>query len=111
MYVGDYVYFFLYERLTFWLIYAAVPSLGLQGKDNIFGSGSGLIVLDNVMCEGNETNLLMCEHNAIFQSNCDHAQDAAVVCEGTISFLTGLAAYYIIMLVQIAHLLQSFIAH
>lgn len=79
--------------------------MGLQGKDNIFGSGSGLIVLDNVMCEGNETNLLMCGHNAIFQSNCDHAQDAAVICEGKISFLTGLAVYYI-MLVQ-----QSFIAH
>lgn len=94
----------------FWLIYA-VPSLGLQGKDNIFGSGSGLIVLDNVMCEGNETNLLMCGHNAIFQSNCDHAQDAAVICEGTISFLTGLAAYYIMLAIIHSPFFQTFTCH
>lgn len=34
------------------------------------------------MCQGSEANLLMCEHNARFDTNCDHSEDAAVICGG-----------------------------
>lgn len=52
----------------------------LNGRDNVYGSGNGSIVLDNVVCSGNEDNLLLCAHNNIFENNCDHLEDAAVVC-------------------------------
>ena len=48
-----------------------------------FGSGSGDIFLDNVVCRGNEPSLLECNTKSIGQHNCDHSEDAGVRCEGT----------------------------
>ena len=48
-----------------------------------FGSGSGAILLDNVVCRGTESSLLECNTNPIGQHNCDHSEDAGVRCEGT----------------------------
>ncbi|XP_033634052.1 scavenger receptor cysteine-rich type 1 protein M130-like isoform X1 [Asterias rubens] len=50
-----------------------------------FGEGTGLIVLDNVMCNGDETSLLACEHAGIGINNCQHDEDAGVVCSGPIT--------------------------
>ncbi|XP_071493771.1 scavenger receptor cysteine-rich domain-containing protein DMBT1-like [Diadema antillarum] len=47
-----------------------------------FGRGQGLIVLDNVQCQGREQNLADCRHNGFFQHNCQHTEDAGVVCAG-----------------------------
>ena len=52
----------------------------MRGIDSTFGSGSGPILLDNVVCDGNEADLLACAHNPLFETNCDHQEDAAVVC-------------------------------
>ena len=54
----------------------------LKGIDSIYGSGNGSIILDNVVCNGIEDNLLLCAHNELFDTNCDHTEDAAVVCGG-----------------------------
>ena len=54
----------------------------LKGKESVYGSGSGRIILDNVVCTGREDNLLLCSHNDLFETNCDHSEDAAVVCNG-----------------------------
>ena len=55
----------------------AVPNAG-------FGEGSGSIILDDVMCVGNETNILDCARGAeIYASNCEHREDVAVRCQGT----------------------------
>lgn len=47
-----------------------------------FGRGQGRIVLDNVQCQGREQNLADCRHNGFFQHNCQHTEDAGVVCAG-----------------------------
>uniref|UniRef100_A0A672Y7Z0 SRCR domain-containing protein n=1 Tax=Sphaeramia orbicularis TaxID=375764 RepID=A0A672Y7Z0_9TELE len=48
-----------------------------------FGQGSGVIWLDNVMCTGTESNLMECQHQGFGIHDCDHQEDAGVVCEGS----------------------------
>lgn len=45
-----------------------------------FGPGHGPIQLDNLKCTGMEANLLQCSHIAWHVHNCDHSEDASVVC-------------------------------
>ena len=45
-----------------------------------FGGGSGLILLDDVQCTGNEDNLSQCPHIGIGNHNCVHSEDAGVRC-------------------------------
>ena len=58
-----------------------------------FGSGfSRPIILDDVTCSGNEANILGCSYD--FISNCDHSEDAGVICgvvclNGTVRLATG----------------------
>ncbi|NXF06866.1 DMBT1 protein, partial [Smithornis capensis] len=45
-----------------------------------FGPGSGNILLDDVQCKGDEENLMNCAHEGIPVHNCQHNQDASVIC-------------------------------
>ena len=45
-----------------------------------FGYGNGKIWLSNVNCKGNETTLLNCV-SGLGASDCDHHEDASVICE------------------------------
>ena len=47
-----------------------------------YGEGNGDILLDDVVCSGNEENLLECVHNPLFTTNCIHSEDAGVNCLG-----------------------------
>ena len=48
-----------------------------------FGEGNGSILLDNLVCEGDESSLLNCASDvAIGYSDCQHSEDAGVKCEG-----------------------------
>ena len=49
-----------------------------------FGSGAGLIVLDDVRCVGNESTLLSCRASEIGAHNCLPTEDAGVFCPGEI---------------------------
>ena len=53
-----------------------------------FGQGSGPILLDDVMCLGNENNLLDCGRPPVEQHNCLHSEDAGAVCFNVGKFAT-----------------------
>ncbi|PIK48883.1 putative deleted in malignant brain tumors 1 protein-like isoform X1 [Apostichopus japonicus] len=46
-----------------------------------FGEGTGEIHLDDVVCSGQETELLSCSYSSI--DNCNHGEDAGVICQLT----------------------------
>ena len=40
------------------------------------------IILDNVVCQGQETSLFQCTHNDVGVHDCDNSNIAGVKCEG-----------------------------
>ena len=42
----------------------------------------GDILLDNVVCTGDELNIAQCRHRGFNVSNCGHDEDAGVICTG-----------------------------
>ncbi|XP_029466616.1 deleted in malignant brain tumors 1 protein-like [Rhinatrema bivittatum] len=56
-------------------------AIGAPGNAH-FGEGSGNIFLDEVVCAGNESSLFQCHHSDWNVHNCDHSEDAGVICSG-----------------------------
>ena len=50
----------------------------------MYGSGSGTILLDDIECFGNESNLFECRQKS-GSHDCTHDEDAAVVCMGMLT--------------------------
>ncbi|XP_070836716.1 scavenger receptor cysteine-rich domain-containing protein DMBT1-like [Chaetodon trifascialis] len=49
-------------------------------KSAHFGQGAGEILLDEVTCSGSEKSLTECQHRGFGKHNCEHGEDAGVVC-------------------------------
>ena len=45
-----------------------------------FGEGDGVIWLNIVSCDGDEESLQSCPNLQVGAHNCDHSEDAGVIC-------------------------------
>ncbi|KAJ0068225.1 hypothetical protein NL108_017694 [Boleophthalmus pectinirostris] len=50
---------------------------------------TGDIWLDDVRCKGNESSILSCQHSDFGDHNCDHSEDAGVVCSEPMRLSNG----------------------
>ena len=54
-----------------------------------FGPGNGKIWMDDVTCTGNERSLTECPHNGWGIEDCDHGEDAGVLCSSNKNVMFG----------------------
>ncbi|XP_038548020.1 deleted in malignant brain tumors 1 protein-like isoform X3 [Micropterus salmoides] len=54
-----------------------------------FGQGTGQIWLDEVACSGSEMSLTECRHRGFGSHDCNHGEDAGVICSGVLIRLAG----------------------
>ena len=57
-------------------------SASVPVRRSMYGSGSVAFLLDNIVCSGNESNLLQCVHSGLGIHNCDSSETAGVICGG-----------------------------
>ncbi|XP_068433617.1 scavenger receptor cysteine-rich type 1 protein M130-like [Clinocottus analis] len=54
-----------------------------------FGRGHGQVWLDDVECTGHEKSLGDCPHRGFGEHDCDHNEDASVICSETVRLVNG----------------------
>ena len=60
--------------------FADAVALTSVNSNSMFAPGTGPILLADVGCTGNETNLFSCPHNLYDIDNCHHYDDVGVIC-------------------------------
>ena len=75
---SEQVSFFYYSFHCILLLLKGVTAI----SDAFFGLGTGQVLLSDLGCRGNETNLLECPFPVgVGANNCAHQADASVICE------------------------------
>ena len=65
---------------------SSLPSAVVAVSNGYFGAASSVpIHLDNVLCSGTEESLFSCSSPSVGTHNCEHTEDAGVICGGTCS--------------------------
>ena len=85
----------------FYLCFSTIPCAGSTARFGAaYGPGSGPILLDDVSCIGLELRLVDCAHPRFEVHNCNHNEDAGVVClpgtwtkENVLAFTNNLLYY------------------
>ncbi|XP_026174460.1 scavenger receptor cysteine-rich type 1 protein M130-like [Mastacembelus armatus] len=54
-----------------------------------FGKGHDQVWLDDVECTGHEVSLAECPHRGFGEHDCDHNEDAGIVCSDTVRLING----------------------
>lgn len=52
-----------------------------------FGRGQDNVWLDDVECIGDEKSIVDCPHRGLGEHDCDHNEDAGLICSGRTSFI------------------------
>lgn len=60
------------------------PSSAVAVTDKRFGSGSGPIWMDDVICSATETRLTDCQFNNWNNTDCTHEEDVGVICPSNV---------------------------
>lgn len=63
-----------------------------------FGTGLGIIVMDDVHCHGNELRLNECSRRGQRRYNCAPSEAASVICSGTLGFMGDIKYEYLCLL-------------
>ena len=78
------VLLFQWDKITVKMSYicTTLSSDSLPIANAFYGTGNGDILLDDVLCRGNERNLSQCRTDSRGEKNCTHTEDAGVKCNG-----------------------------
>ena len=60
-----------------------------------FGAGSGKIWLDDVFCSGSESSIANCPHRGWGIGDCDHSEDASVICSSKLCRLGFFKGHFV----------------
>ncbi len=68
---------------------------GVPVRKAFFGMGRSdqAILMDDISCSGEETTLQSCSH--MQTSDCDHSEDAGVICSGNLDLHTIIASLFL----------------
>ena len=58
----------------------AMKAVDNELSESGYGKGRGGIFLDDVKCRGDESTIAECHHKGWRIHNCDHTEDAGVIC-------------------------------
>ena len=80
----------------------ACQQLGYQGAVSFlgsaaFGEGEGVVWLEEVECEGNETKLADCVFPGWGVGSCNHSQDVGIVCESELAATSSCLLYHLLI--------------
>lgn len=93
----------MYKRLI-----VCTYRINAQARNSgVYGAGNSTILLDEVSCSGNETNIFNCQHSALGSTDCRHSEDVGVICPGATSGKTPVCRNYGVVLASKVMILKS----